>query len=312
MRRTALCLLLLTCLTLTGQTFKDQYGLFGDNNLSDYSFSFRARNPKDAEQVQIWAGFRHANRYDRYVVGLKGGLLDQVYLMRLGYMGTDEFLGERPLRFHPVPGEWYRMKVEVVGQRIRVFVGDETLPYIDVIDVSGQKWFPPGGPNYGSRWTWMSLMRLAIPRLLPEERRVLYLDCDTIVRQDIGELFDLDLGGCLLAAVLEPDKSRDGRRYYNAGVLLMDLDALRASGKVAEMVSAANYRRWGLPDQDVLNACCSRQTLALDPAYNATGFIPHDEERVKIRHYAGTRDKMAEAELQEALRLPWCDWGAGA
>lgn len=185
-------------------------------------------------------------------------------------------------------------------------------PYIDVIDVSGQKWFPPGGPNYGSRWTWMSLMRLAIPRLLPEERRVLYLDCDTIVRQDIGELFDLDLGGCLLAAVLEPDKSRDGRRYYNAGVLLMDLDALRASGKVAEMVSAANYRRWGLPDQDVLNACCSRQTLALAPAYNATGFIPHDEERVKIRHYAGTRDKMAEAELQEALRLPWRDWGAGA
>ena len=137
MRRTALCLLLLTCLTLTGQTFKDQYGLFGDNNLSDYSFSFRARNPKDAEQVQIWAGFRHANRYDRYVVGLKGGLLDQVYLMRLGYMGTDEFLGERPLRFHPVPGEWYRMKVEVVGQRIRVFVGDETLPYIDVVDKNG-------------------------------------------------------------------------------------------------------------------------------------------------------------------------------
>ena len=116
---------------------KDNYAVFGEKDLQDYTFSFRARNPLDAEQVQIWAGFRAANRYDRYVVGLKGGLLDQVYLLRLGYMGTDEFMGERPLRFHPIPGEWYKVRVEVVGQRIRVFVGDEKLPYIDVTDKNG-------------------------------------------------------------------------------------------------------------------------------------------------------------------------------
>lgn len=75
--------------------------------------------PKDAEQVQIWAGFRTHNRFDRYVVGIKGGLQDDLYLMRTGYMGTDEFMGVRPLGFHPVPGEWYKVKVEVCGNRIR-------------------------------------------------------------------------------------------------------------------------------------------------------------------------------------------------
>lgn len=117
---------------------RDNYAVFGDTALQDYTFSFRARNPQGAEQVQIWAGFRAANRFDRYVVGLKGGLLDQIYLLRMGYMGTDEFMGERPLRFHPVPGEWYKVRIEVVGQRIRVFVGDEKLPYIDVTDKNGQ------------------------------------------------------------------------------------------------------------------------------------------------------------------------------
>lgn len=103
-------------------------------DLADYRFSFRARAPKDAEQVQIWAGFRAGNRFDRYMVGLKGGLQDDIYLMRQGYMGADQFLGVRPLDFHPVPGEWYTLKVEICSGRIRVFVGDNPVPYLDVRD----------------------------------------------------------------------------------------------------------------------------------------------------------------------------------
>ena len=57
--------------------------------------------------------------------------------MRLGYMGTDEFLGVRPLGFHPVPGEWYNIKVEVCGNRIRVFLNNEKEPRIDVTDKNG-------------------------------------------------------------------------------------------------------------------------------------------------------------------------------
>lgn len=110
------------------------YASFGEQSMKDYSFSFCARNPETAEEVQIWAGFHAANRFDRYVVGIKGGLIDEIYLLRLGYMGTDEYLGARPLRFHPVPGVWYRLKVECVGARIRVFLNNETVPRIDVVD----------------------------------------------------------------------------------------------------------------------------------------------------------------------------------
>lgn len=130
---------------------KSAYCTFGNNSWQNYSVSFRARTPKNEEQVQIWAGFRTANRFDRYVVGIKGGLLDDVYLMRTGYMGTDEFMGVRPLRFHPVPGEWYKVRVEVCGSRIRVFVGDEKLPYIDVVDKNSNL-APKGEVALGGGW----------------------------------------------------------------------------------------------------------------------------------------------------------------
>ena len=72
------------------------YALFGTSEMKDYAFSFRARAPKDAEQVQIWAGFRTRNRFDRYVVGIKEGLQDDLNLMRTGYKGTHEFMSVRP------------------------------------------------------------------------------------------------------------------------------------------------------------------------------------------------------------------------
>ena len=141
------------CCSINDGTFraKDAYVCFGSEEWRNYSFSFRARAPKEAGQVQIWAGFRTFNRFDRYVVGIKGGLQDDLYLMRTGYMGTDEFMGVRPLGFHPVPGEWYSLRVEVCGRRIRIFVGDEALPRIDLEDPNGH--LAPTGPvALGGGW----------------------------------------------------------------------------------------------------------------------------------------------------------------
>ena len=130
---------------------KGASALFGHPEWKNYSFSFKARAPQNAEQVQIWASFRNYNRFDRYVVGIKGGLQDDLYLMRTGYMGTDEFMGVRPLGFHPVPGEWYRVKVEVCGNRIRVFINDEKQPRIDLVDKNANL-VPSGAVALGGGW----------------------------------------------------------------------------------------------------------------------------------------------------------------
>jgi hypothetical protein len=130
---------------------KDAYASFGNANWKNYTVQFKARAPKGAEQVQIWAGFRAFNRNDRYVVGIRGGLQNNLYLSRMGYMGADEFLGLRPLNFKPQVGVWYDVKIEVCGNRIRVFVNNEAKPYIDVVD-NNSSLAPTGEVTLGGSW----------------------------------------------------------------------------------------------------------------------------------------------------------------
>lgn len=130
---------------------KDAYVCLGDPAWKNYRVTFRCRAPHDAEQVQIWAGFRAYNRADRYIVGIKGGLQDDLYLSRQGYMGTDELMDIRPLGFHPVPGTWYNVKIEVCKNRIRVFVGDNDRPHIDVVDKNSYL-APAGEVTLGGGW----------------------------------------------------------------------------------------------------------------------------------------------------------------
>ena len=88
----------------------------------------------------------------------------------------------------------------------------------------------------------MAYCRILLPHLL-DVPRLIYLDCDVLVFRDLSELFDLQLSpGKIVAAV--PDSEtltlgddsrtiasamnlpRDGR-YFNSGVMLMDLNELK-------------------------------------------------------------------------------------
>src|ERR1700679_1488508 len=82
---------------------KDAYACFGDTAWRNYQFSFRAMAPAKGSvdgtmapagsegDVHICAGFRANNRDDRYILGLKGGSFDALYLERMGFMGTDDY-----------------------------------------------------------------------------------------------------------------------------------------------------------------------------------------------------------------------------
>lgn len=141
-----------SCIQTAGQLqTTGAYASFGDTSWRNYAVSFRACTPDTTQDVQIWAGFRALNRNDRYIVALRGGRQNNLYLSRLGYMGTDEFLALRTLDFHPVAGVWYTLRVEVCDNRIRVFLNNETLPRIDVTDSNSQL-APSGQVTLGGGW----------------------------------------------------------------------------------------------------------------------------------------------------------------
>lgn len=130
---------------------KNAYASFSGESTGDYEATFRACTPKEETQVQLWAGFREYNRNDRYIVGLRGGLQNTLYLSRLGYLGTDEFLALRTLDFKPQPGTWYTFRIQVAGKRMRVFLNDELLPRIDIEDKNSVL-APSGNVTLGGGW----------------------------------------------------------------------------------------------------------------------------------------------------------------
>ena len=179
-----------------------------------------------------------------------------------------------------------------------------TLPEIvDVIDVSGQKWFSENGPNYHSRWSYMSMMRLALHELLPDEKLVLWMDVDTIVNKDIGDLFDTDMEGCYVAAAEEPIRSKDPFVYFNSGVMLMDLEKLR-DGMAEEMIRVINTRRMRFPDQDVVNLLCQTKIKKISPYYNSNRWIV-EVDNPAVTHYAADKEYWTRESWKRYERNEW-------
>lgn len=145
--------------------------------------------------------------------------------------------------------------------------------------------FPSAKPYSETVWR-----RLFLPELIPNLDRVLYLDADTIVCSDPFELLDCELDDAWLAAVASPVRGWEHhirsigvdpeQRYFNSGVLMMDLKAMRASRFTDEAVSAARELagKYRFPDQDVLNRVCAGRWKKLPPKWNAFAFLWMDPQ----------------------------------
>ncbi len=151
--------------------------------------------------------------------------------------------------------------------------------------------------------------RVHLPRLLGDVERVLYLDGDVLATDDLRPLWETPLEGNWVGAVtnvfqldhlhrawalgIEPDE------YFNSGVLLMDLAAMRADGVTEALVTHARglgpETMW--PDQDTLNAVLGPRRLALHPRWNAMNALSF-----AWAGYAFAPDALAQARARPGIR----------
>ncbi len=138
-----------------------------------------------------------------------------------------------------------------------------------------------------ARYSEAASFRLLLPELLPSYDKILYLDCDIIVRQDMGVLFrNKDLKENYLAAVYEAPIEDQSERikalgcipghYFNSGVLLMNLKQMREENVSSKLLKACEKDYMEFPDQDALNQVCQGRVLPLGPVNNGirTFFLP--------------------------------------
>lgn len=169
--------------------------------------------------------------------------------------------------------------------------------------------------------------RLILDHYLPSTlSRILFLDCDLYIAGCLQQLWEQGLNGFPCAAVeidyIDPQHLRslglEGHKYFNAGVLLLDLDYWR---KHSLGERAANWIRMNQDtarfwDQDALNVLLADNWNKLDPCYNVTSSmlsralpdasakIIHFTGREKPWHYLST-NPYKEAYLDCVRKTPW-------
>ena len=150
--------------------------------------------------------------------------------------------------------------------------------------------------------------RLIMGDILPESiDKILYLDVDIIIRDDISDFYNIDItdhiaGVCLDTdhPVLDPVKRKlfdrkEDLRYFNAGVMLWNIKRLRKEYSLESFLSAAKKLGYSLQfaDQEILNFLLYNKVLYLDSdVYNWIVRGDMNEEDIPsgkgvILHYAG-------------------------
>lgn len=160
-----------------------------------------------------------------------------------------------------------------------------------------------------SHITYAACFRLLLPDLLRDVDRCLYIDCDTLVHGDLNELFAHSLDGFYFAGVpargyyLKKEEHRkrlglksDEFAYCNSGVLLMNLEKMRADGISAQLIDALS-NGWACADQDALNAVCEGAIKELPLKCNA--MVLYFDDR-----YASLKALVDPSEFEEAEQRP--------
>jgi lipopolysaccharide biosynthesis glycosyltransferase len=153
-----------------------------------------------------------------------------------------------------------------------------------------------------------TLFRLLLGSLLPDDvQRLIYLDSDTAVRAPLDELWDVELGDHVLAAVRDPvipwagmpgllDWRTLGVRpdspYFNAGVLVIPIERWRQQDLFARTMALMTSHLFKDADQGALNVVVDGAWLALDPRWNLqAGHIVPDESMAFVVESPGMLEK---------------------
>ena len=144
--------------------------------------------------------------------------------------------------------------------------------------------------------------RLFIPSIFKDYDKVIYLDSDMVILDDVSKLYHIDLKDNLVAAVSDAvvalddnlkdyvvnyvgvDKAED---YFNSGMLVMNVKAFKDAKIEERFIHLLNTYCFSTvaPDQDYLNALCKNRVLHLPSSWNKMMMDSKKEDELHIVHY---------------------------
>lgn len=179
--------------------------------------------------------------------------------------------------------------------KVYFLIEDDEFPYelppeVECINVSNQKWFDIDGPNINNRCSYMVLLRAAFTKIFPNLDKILSVDNDIIINENISELWDIDLGNNYFAGVVEPRKSNKDFKYINFGFIMYNLNQLRNDKQDDKIISDLNTYYYAESEQSCYNQNCQNRILELPSTYNCNWYTlkTNNATQSKVRHFAFT------------------------
>lgn len=145
--------------------------------------------------------------------------------------------------------------------------------------------------NATAHFTKVTFYRLFVPEILKNYTRIIYLDCDLVVKTDIAELYSIDLHGKLLGVAKDYGMEiiraefgsfyshylgntlslRDPSSYFNAGVIVFDIKrSLEVELTRRCIEKLIEIERPVFADQCVLNSICQDDFHTIKLSWNFT------------------------------------------
>jgi len=162
-------------------------------------------------------------------------------------------------------------------------------------------------------------IRLFIPYFIPKEmKKVIFLDVDMIMLEDISKLWNTDLGENIVAAVQDQFiqvVTRWGgvsnyeelgipadNKYFNAGLMVLDIAKWEKNDITNKVLNClTEHKKHAVfQDQYGLNAVLALSWYQLDPLWNR--FAYSEEERPFLIHFTGRKPIYKSYEFSEKYK----------
>lgn len=201
----------------------------------------------------------------------KGPIRAYIFTMDVSYLDK---------RFTPILDE----QVEFVDKMLKETNKESCAIKVDVTEI--YKAEIGGSPNEGSYCTPYTLLRLLADKVdgMPEDK-LLYLDIDLLINDDIRKLYDIDITDYEYAAA----KDHYGKKflhhdYINAGVLLFNMKKIKETGLLKKARDMINTKKMVFSDQSAIYNCTTKKLL-LPQRFNDQKWL---KKNTIIRHFSKT------------------------
>ncbi len=139
--------------------------------------------------------------------------------------------------------------------------------------------------------------RLKLPTILPDVKKIIYLDCDVVVNTSLQDLFDIDFDNNILLGVQDISSKmlKTNPTYINAGMVVMNLELMRKEAVEQKFLeyTKENINKIKTGDQEIINEVLKNRIKVVDKSWNvqSSNFTNRScfTKTPKIIHYVSKR-----------------------